>query len=130
MNAILATVLRCTAPALLGLGTSAWAAEEQPSKPFAVPVSVTVDGAGLDLSTPAGAKRLHRQIVAAAESACGGTPRSYKGVARRKYEAEHSQPCVAEAVRAALAQVAAATGRDLEQVAGLTRSDGQVSASR
>lgn len=129
MNARIPTL--CLAvPALLAFSTSALAADERPRKPLTVPVSVTLDAAGLDLSTPAGAERLHRMIVIAAERACGGRPPSYRGVARRKYEVEQVQPCVEDAVRAALEQVAAVTGRDLEQVTSLGRSAKPMAASR
>ena len=130
MNARIPTSFRFVAPILLAFSTGAWAGDEQPAKPFTVPVSVTVEAAGLDLSTLAGAERLHREIVAAAESACGKPPRSYKGIQRLIYEDKHLRPCVEEAVRAALEQVAAATGRDLEQVANLGRSPKRLSASR
>ena len=119
MNARIPTLLRFAAPTLLAFSTSAWAADEQPKKPFTVPVSITVDAAGIDLSTRAGVERLHREIMVAAENACGSTPRAYKGVARRSYETQHVRPCVEAAVRGALEQVAAVTGSDLEQVAGL-----------
>ena len=130
MNARIPTLLRFAAPTLLAFSTSAWAADEQPKKPFTVPVSITVDAAGIDLSTRAGAERLHRQIMAAAANACGGTPHGYKGVAQRAYETQHVRLCVDAAVRGALEQVAAVTGSDLEQVAGLARSADRIAKTR
>jgi UrcA family protein len=131
MNERTPTLFRLAASVLLACSTSAWGAEPPTGGPFIVPaVSVTVDAKGFDLSTPSGAQRLHREIVAAAQRACGMPPRAYKGVARRRFEVEHVQPCVQGAVRSALEQVAAVTGRDLEQVAGLGRSAGQVAESR
>ena len=129
MNARIST-LSLLAPVLVAFSTSALAADEQPGQAFTVPVSVTVDATGLDLSSPSGAERLYRQIVAAAEKACGTPPRAYKGVTRRKHETAHVRPCVEGAVRSALEQVAAVTGRDLEQVADLGRSAGGLAASR
>src|SRR5262245_63482061 len=99
MNARIPTLLRFAAPTLLAFSTSAWAADEQPKKPFTVPVSITIDAAGIDLSTPAGVGRLHREIMVAAENACGGRPHGYKGVARRAYETQHVRICVEAAVR-------------------------------
>ena len=130
MNARIPTLLRFAAPTLLAFSTSAWAADEQPKKPFTVPVSITVDAAGIDLSTRAGVERLHRQIMVAAANACGGTPHGYKGVTQRAYETQHVRLCVEAAVRGALEQVAAVTGSDLEQVAGLTRSADRIANPR
>ena len=130
MNARISPLSLSAALAFLAFSTSAFAAESQSGQTSSVPVSVTVDAAGLDLSTPAGAERLHRAIVTAAKEACGQTPGSYRGVARRTHEVEHVRPCVEGSVRAALEQVAAVTGHDLEQVAGVGRFASGLAASR
>jgi UrcA family protein len=130
MNARISTLTLLTVPALLAFSTSALAADQQAGEKFAVPVSVVVDATGLDLSSPSGAERLYRQIVGAAESACGGPPSGSKGITRRNHETRHIRPCVERAVRAALEQVAAVTGHDLEQVAGRGASATRVAASR
>ena len=130
MNARIPTLLRFAAPTLLAFSTSAWAADELHKNPFTVPVSITVDAAGIDLSTPAGVGRLHREITVAAANACGGRPHGYKGVASRAYETQHVRLCVEAAVRGALEQVAAVTGSDLEQVAALARSADRIAKSR
>jgi UrcA family protein len=130
MNTRIPTLLRFAAPILLAFSTSAWAADEQPKKPFTEHVTIIVDAAGIDLTTPAGVGRLHREIMVAAETACDGTPHGYKGVARRAYETQQVRPCIEAAVRGALEQVAAVTGSDLEQVAGLVRSADRIANPR
>jgi UrcA family protein len=129
MNARISTLSLLAVPALLAVSMSTLASDRQPGETFTVPVSVKVDATGLDLSSPSGAKRLYGQIVAAAEKACGA-PLGYKGVARRNHETAHVRPCVEGAVRAALEQVAAVTGHDLEQAAGLGRAAGELAATR
>ncbi len=106
--------------ALLLLSQAAVAEPSQRTEPSDVE-HATIDAAGLDLSSRAGARRLYRRIVATAQNVCGSESRHFKGVHRAKHEHEHVRPCIRRVVDEALAQVADASGLDLEQVAGLDR---------
>jgi UrcA family protein len=110
------------------LSLSQIAAGEEPER--ATHVARTIDLSGLNLSSAAGAQRLYRQIVAAAEDICGSSSRYYKGVTRVKHESEHVQPCIDAAVNGALQKVADQLGLDLEGVAGLDRSHDGLRAAR
>ncbi|HEX6999136.1 MAG TPA: UrcA family protein [Gammaproteobacteria bacterium] len=117
--------------ASLVLSQAAFAAGRQSSHGFVTePVTRTIDVRGLALTSPEGAARLYRQIVAAANRICRhSSSRVSAGVARTKVLHSFVEPCIADAVGDALAQYTAATGRNLEQVAGID-SEADLRASR
>lgn len=84
-------------------------------------VTRTIDYSGIDLSTPAGAQRLYREIVRTAKRICWSSGRDYRGVVRAHYQTTVARRCFEEAVDGALVQVTARTGTDLELAARLDR---------
>jgi UrcA family protein len=85
------------------------------------PDSETIDIAGLDLSSRAGAQRLYRQIVSAARRICSTPLDGAKGVRYLALERLSVRPCLDHAVDGSLADVREQTGTNLERVAGLNR---------
>ena len=84
-------------------------------------VTRTIDVSGLDISSVSGAQRAYRQIVLNAKTICRSSLRLYQGVARLNHERGHVRRCFDEAVNGALAQIADATGFDIEEIAALDR---------
>lgn len=121
--------LEITLATFIAVILAAPATSDEPSQrePFASkePISISIDAAGIDIASPSGAERVYREVVATATRICGASLKHYQGVRRDVHEREHVRPCVQRAVDDALAQVADATGLDLEQLAGLDGFDGE-----
>jgi UrcA family protein len=102
------------ATALLGASTAS--AAEWP------PEHRTISLRGLDPATPAGAYRVYREIVQAANQVCGSASRRVASIAALNNRKD-AQRCAEQAIASAVTAIDAAFGLDLEQLAGVKRSD-------
>jgi UrcA family protein len=81
----------------------------------------TIDVRDVDLSTAQGARWLYRQIVSTAKTVCWNSLERRGGVQWFNTQASDARRCFDESVNNALARVNAATGLDIERLAGLDR---------
>jgi UrcA family protein len=90
----------------------------------------TIDVRDVDLSTAQGARWLYRRIVSTAKAVCWNSLERRGGVQWFNTQASDARRCFDKSVNNALARVNAATGLDIEQLAGLNRYDEAVVSSR
>jgi UrcA family protein len=91
-------------------------------------VSKAIDVRDVDLTTTQGARWLYRRIVSAATAICVGSVQRRGGVRWFTAQANDARRCFDESVNDALARVNAATGLNIEQLAGLDRYDEAVAS--
>lgn len=82
----------------------------------------------VDLSTAQGARWLYRRIVSTAKAICWNSLGRRGGVQWFKTQANDARRCFDDAVNEAVARVDAATGLNIERLAGLDRYDEAVAA--
>jgi UrcA family protein len=83
----------------------------------------TINVRDVDLSTTQGARWLYRRIVSAAMTVCWSSVERRGGLQWRNTQASDARRCFDAAVNEAFARVNAATGLNIEQLAGLNRYD-------
>jgi len=111
-----------TSALVLSVSQGVLAGDRDPSERLDTP-STTIDVRDIDLSTPEGARWAYRRIVSTAKSICWKGFDRRDGVQRYSTQLDYARRCFDDSVNSTLAQVNAATGTDIERLAGLDRYD-------
>lgn len=86
-------------------------------------ISTTINVRDVDLSTPQGARWAYRRIVSTARKICWKRFERHGGAQWYGTQLDHARRCFDDSVNSTLAKVNAATGMDIERLAGLDRYD-------